>query len=220
MVPLLLSCLGGSGEPVDEPAARPPVVVDASAVDEPDRPPECRQEHFPTEGDSFTVYAVTEAQVRLYLSGDEGGCPLTGDCLGSAYLLPGDRVLVNHTLGDFQCAWYANDRGQVTVGWLPSAGLSPEEATGRGWTGAWRYGDSTITIARQADGALLATGEVLSEDSVPAAALSQTALEPVGRAYAARPTEGCTISLTRVGDWLTVDDGSGCDTTFRGVYRR
>jgi hypothetical protein len=60
---------------------------------------------------------------------DDAGCPADREaCLASSYLIPGDLVLVDKTHGAFSCVSYqsAADRTQRwTVGWLPSATMTP-----------------------------------------------------------------------------------------------
>src|SRR5579859_1447856 len=60
---------------------------------------------------------------------DEPACPAERDaCAAPSYLIPGDLVLVGKTRGAYSCVSYqsAADRTQRwTVGWLPSASLTP-----------------------------------------------------------------------------------------------
>src|SRR4029077_17635017 len=60
---------------------------------------------------------------------DDAACPAERDtCAQPSYLIPGDLVLVGKTRAAYSCVSYqsAADRTQRwTVGWLPSASLTP-----------------------------------------------------------------------------------------------
>ena len=60
---------------------------------------------------------------------DDAACPAEREtCVAASYLVPGDLLLVGKTRGAYSCASYqsaADRRQNWTVGWLPSASLTP-----------------------------------------------------------------------------------------------
>src|SRR3974390_3694899 len=98
---------------------------------------------------------------------DDPMCPADREtCVAPSYLTPGDLLLVGKTRGAYSCVSYqsAADRTQRwTVGWLPSARLTPVQparalAT-RDWIGRWIHAGGAITISKGRRGALRIRGE-------------------------------------------------------------
>jgi hypothetical protein len=193
----------------------------------------CREGSFAAEGDGFRILKVTTAADRLHFLKDTDGCPTAGDCQRKAYLVPGDEVVVNRSIGGHACAWYtaeggnATEGGNVTVGWLPDDELSASVPAVGSWEGEWSYASNTITIQRGADGVLVASGLALWLGLGVTPHIGEFEETPLGSVYrglhSLTPYEGCTVSLRQLGSWLIVDDNLGCgglNVTFRGLYRR
>src|SRR5262252_7622996 len=109
-----------------------------------------------------------QPQVRFVKSAyDDPACPADRDtCVQSSYLVPGDLALVGKTHGPYSCVSYqsAADRTQRwTVGWLPSASLTPVQparaAQTADWIGRWVHAGGTITISKGRRGSLRIRGE-------------------------------------------------------------
>ena len=85
---------------------------------------------------------------------DDAACPAEREgCAQPSYLIPGDLLLVGKTRGAYSCVSYqsAADRTQRwTVGWLPSASLTPVQPArapeAGDWIGRWIHAGGAITI--------------------------------------------------------------------------
>ncbi len=175
---------------------------------------------------------------------DDAACPAERDtCAQPSYLIPGDLVLIGKTRGAYSCVSYqsAADRSQRwTVGWLPSASLTPVQParapeTGD-WLGRWSHAGGAITISRGRRGALKIRGEhvypaaqnvhsgVISADAKPANGLLQFADDgsvPFDRDSA--ESGSCLVRMQRIAELLVVEDNEHCGgsmVTFTGFYRR
>jgi hypothetical protein len=102
---------------------------------------------------------------RTHFVQDEGmarGCPSeSAACLARAFLLPGDTVLTGPAQGAYTCAGFVGAKGATTIGWLPSAVLTPlpkAEQRPADWAGHWLALGKDLTIAAGHDGALLVSG--------------------------------------------------------------
>ena len=168
-------------------------------------------------------------------------CPAdTEACRQKSYLVTGDFVLIGKTQGPFTCVVYQSPLANRQVwakGWLPTSALttvvpmpSPKVSD---WIGTWYHPGGEIKIARGDGGKLGIEGGM----TVPAAQDFHTG-ELKGNAAPERDTiafvddgsipfektEGeCRVRMQRVGQWLLVEDNSGCGgatVTFTGLYRR
>src|SRR5581483_4456973 len=98
---------------------------------------------------------------------DAASCPASTDaCRRSAYLVPGDLVLVGKTHGDFTCIAYqppADPKPDWTNGWLPSAAMTPvlpSPAPSRAdWLGNCVHGGGHIAITPAGRGQVRVRGE-------------------------------------------------------------
>jgi len=175
---------------------------------------------------------------------DDAVCPAERDtCVQPSYLIPGDLVLVGKTRGAYSCVSYqsAADRTQRwTVGWLPSASLTPvQPARARetgDWIGRWSHAGGTITISRGRRGVLKIRGEhvypaaqsvhsgVISADAKPAHGLLQFADDGSVRFDRDSAVSGsCLVRMQRIAELLVVEDNDHCGgsmVTFTGFYRR
>jgi hypothetical protein len=175
---------------------------------------------------------------------DDSACPAEREsCVQSGYLAPGDLLLVGKTRGAYSCVSYqsATDRTQNwTVGWLPSASLTPVQPAhtlaAADWIGRWIHAGGKITISKGRRGTLRIRGEhvypaaqnvhtgVLRAEAKPAQGLLQFA--DYGRASfdaASAEAGNCLIRMQRIAELLVVEDNSHCGgalVTFTGFYRR
>jgi len=185
------------------------------------------------------------AQVHFIKSAaDDSGCPADREaCLVPSYLIPGDLVLVGKTRGAYSCVSYqsAADRAQRwTVGWLPSATMTPIMPASApalaDWIGRWIHAGGEITISKGRRGNLRIRGEavypaaqnvhsgVIGAEAKPAHGVLQFADDgnvPFNRASA--EADNCLVRMQRIAALLVVEDNSHCGgvlVTFTGFYRR
>ena len=175
---------------------------------------------------------------------DDAACPAEREsCAQPSYLVPGDLLLVGKTRGPYSCVSYqsAADRTQRwTVGWLPSASLTPVQparaAQTADWIGRWVHAGGTITISKGRRGSLRIRGEhiypaaqnvhsgVIGAEAKPAHGLLQFADDGSVRFDAANAEAGsCLARMQRIAELLVVEDNGRCGgshVTFTGFYRR
>ncbi len=175
---------------------------------------------------------------------DDAACPAERDaCARSDYLIPGDLLLVGKSHGAYSCVSYqsATDRTQRwTVGWLPSASLTPVQPARApapaDWIGHWIHAGGAITIDRGRRGALRIRGEhvypaaqnvhsgVIRAEVTPAHGLVQFADHGTTSFDAASAESGsCLVRMQRIAELLVVEDDGHCGgslVTFTGFYRR
>jgi hypothetical protein len=175
---------------------------------------------------------------------DDSGCPADREaCLASSYLIPGDLVLVGKTHGAYSCVSYqsAADRTQRwTVGWLPSATMTPimpaAAPAPADWVGRWIRAGGEITISKGRRGNLRIRGEavypaaqnvhsgVIRAEAKPAHGMLRFADDgsvPFDRAHA--EAGNCLVRMQRIAALLVVEDNGHCGgvlVTFTGFYRR
>jgi hypothetical protein len=163
--------------------------------------------------------------------------------LAPSYLIPGDLVLVGKTHRAYSCVSYqsAADRAQRwTVGWLPSATMTPIMLTSAptlaDWIGRWIHAGGEITISKGRRGNLRIRGEavypaaqnvhsgVIGAEAKPAHGVLQFADDgsvPFNRTSA--EAGNCLVRMQRIAALLVVEDNSHCGgalVTFTGFYRR
>ena len=175
---------------------------------------------------------------------DDAACPAEREtCVAASYLVPGDLLLVGKTRGAYSCASYqsaADRRQNWTVGWLPSASLTPVQparaAEPADWIGRWSHAGGTITISKGRRGNLRIRGEqvypaaqdvhsgVIGAEAKPAHGLLQFADDGKVAFDAASAEAGsCLVRMQRIAEVLVVEDNGHCGgsmVTFTGFYRR
>jgi hypothetical protein len=175
---------------------------------------------------------------------DDAACPAEREiCEQPSYLIPGDLLLVGKTRGAYSCVSYqsAADRTQRwTVGWLPSASLTPVQPAralaAADWIGRWIHAGGAISISRGRRGVLKIRGEhvypaaqnvhsgVISADAKPANGLLQFADDGSVSFDAANAEAGsCLVRMQRIAELLVVEDDGHCGgsmVTFTGFYAR
>lgn len=175
---------------------------------------------------------------------DEKNCPAaTPACERSAYLRPGDVVLVGRSAGAFACVSYVNAADAETNGWIASTALerrAPIAAPLLGeWLGKWRSRrgamQADISIAREKEGFLSIKGEAtyaVTRENVRSGSFSASKLAPRaplafvdgGAKPYERAEEGeCAVRMSRIDRFLLVEDNGNCGgmgVTFTGLYHR
>jgi hypothetical protein len=170
-------------------------------------------------------------------------CPAaTAACRKKSYLVPGDLVLVGRTRGDFTCVSYQSPlaKKQIwTSGWLPRAALTPVAPMASpgvsDWIGSWDHPHGSIEIKPggiggrlQVDGVMVVpTAQDFHTGAIEAQAMpgkdSLAFLNDGWFPFETKCDDGCRVRMQRIGEWLLVEDNSGCGgagVTFTGLYRR
>jgi len=106
----------------------------------------------------------------FYMGEDQPGCPaLAARCRRSAYLVPGDRMVVWERRGVVTHVEFINAKGVHSEGWIETAGLRAVAlplAPLSAWLGDWSRNQADITIARSPRaGRLLVTGMAMWHDN-------------------------------------------------------
>ena len=173
---------------------------------------------------------------------EDAACPADGDaCRQSAYLVPGDMVLVGKQNAAFSCVSYqsaADSKQRWTNGWLPAAALAPvtpEPAPGAAdWLGAWVHAGAEIDIKHAANGGLAVHGEAVYRAAqdihngvIDAAAKPDQGVlafaDDGGVAFDKAGADACLVRMRRAAALLVVEDNGNCggaDVTFTGFYRK
>ena len=175
---------------------------------------------------------------------DDAACPAQREaCVHPSYVVPGDLLLVGKTRGAFSCVSYqsaADAKQNWSVGWLPSASLTPVQPARaletRDWIGRWIHAGGAITISKGRRGALRIRGEhvypaaqnlhsgVIAAQAKPAQGLVQFAKDGSASFDAANAAAGsCLVRMQRIAEFLVVEDNGHCGgtlVTFTGFYRR
>jgi hypothetical protein len=175
---------------------------------------------------------------------DDAACPAEREtCVAPSYLVPGDLLLVGKTRAAYSCVSYqsaAERRQNWTVGWLPSASLTPVQPARASepadWIGRWIHAGGTITIRKGRRGNLRIRGEqvyqaaqevhsgVIGAEAKPAHGLLQFADDGKTAFDAANADAGsCLVRMQRIAELLVVEDNGHCGgsmVTFTGFYQR
>lgn len=169
-------------------------------------------------------------------------CPAsTETCRKKSYLVPGDLVLAGKTQGAFTCVAYQSPLARKQIwanGWVPSSAVTPvnpmPSPAMSDWTGTWVHPGGEITISRGNGGKLSIEGEMIvptlhdahtGELQANATPQKDTIAFVDDGSIPFEKTEegGCRVRMQRIGQWLMVEDNSGCGgaaVTFTGLYRR
>ncbi|MFT4977386.1 MAG: hypothetical protein ACI8S6_003291 [Myxococcota bacterium] len=216
----LLACTGISEPPEAAPSPPPP------PSDPVVTPGSCRAGLFAAAPGPYRLAEVRPEHAQLHFRSDDQGCPTAESCILTPYIIPGDQVIISGTTGNHQCAWYTASSGKVTVGWLPTAALSPITSEPSPWEGTWGYGSNDLRISSPQPGTLQVSGTALWHglgDNIHIGELAESQGRLSDGILRLSPYDGCAVTIRRLGPWLIVDDNLGCgglNVTFRGVYRR
>jgi hypothetical protein len=193
----------------------------------------CRNGLFPSQQE-FHLATVGGTAPRLYFFNDWDGCPQKGaSCQTKAYVVPGDRLLLGKTHGEWTCAWYQG-KSRETVGWVRNQDLAVEAETAlpaADWLGVWKEvykGPGEIAIAQQ-DGAMRVEGETrwIGQNTEHFGDIAGM-LAVAGRHAHLGPVTGtkayeCGADMVRIGEFLIVHDNENCggvNVRFDGLYTR
>jgi hypothetical protein len=205
-----------------------PLYVHAQASDD----DMCRSGGFPFETEFSIATVAPGAQPRLHFHTDVDGCPGNGrpSCQAKAFVVPGDKLLLSKTRGEWACAWYQG-KSHETTGWVQRRYLVEQPQAARAdWAGKWKMDGSPgyISIANK-DGGWYVLGETRQ-------ALPNT--ENLGEIRGELKVNGnhahlggqekpdgfdCVADFTRAGEFLIVRDNESCggvNVRFNGVYTR
>lgn len=169
---------------------------------------------------------------RAYLLEDVAPCPEEGACRKSAYLLPGDQVIVSKLRAGHACAYYPNDSGG-SAGYVPLPRLQalPVDTTPpvSAWLGQWSdYGNPDLSIT-QRDGSIHVEGLAFwpgPDGSVRHPFPNTGELDgPIAiHGNRARYDDGfCTVDFTLLDGVLLAHDNFRCggmNVRFTSVYAR
>ncbi len=201
-------------------------------------PYSCRNGSFPSEQRSLQLGRFAgEKDQKLYFYKDDTACPNDeSSCRRNAYVLPGDELLINKTVGGWACAWFHGTKHE-TVGWVKTdhlVFLPTENVDRQHWLGTWKYynTDGVITITENGE-SLSVEGSTLwqggmSPAGFPVVHTGEIAgtIKPVnGRAHLSDGDReiDCAADLVRIGRYLVVHDNGNCggvNVRFDGVYTK
>jgi hypothetical protein len=207
-----------------------------TAAAQPKSDPEnlCQSGGFPLDSDDYRAAKVKGTRgEKIYFHDDsKASCPADRSCRLKAYVIPGDQVIVAHTLGKFACSLFQPLKSSETTGWIEIDRLEwvdtkrpPGE---RDWFGEWRLFDNVIRISKgKTPGELKISGEAYwgSGDRVNTGDIGADA-KPSGDklSFKDAPGEGsCEVGMRLVGKLLAVMDNNNCggnNVSFSGIYQK
>ncbi|UVO54197.1 hypothetical protein [Sphingomonas sp. SUN039] len=194
----------------------------------------------------LAVGRVKPGAARVLFRRDPDCADAAPGCRQSAYVVPGDEVIVKHLAATRACAVFLSPKGRDTAGWLPRAALSVAPAATvplSAWVGEWGQIEASITIKALSGGRLkisgeatygaldpqrvkigaIHTGEIAAVAKPEANGLSFAMGDDATLPYRSAGLYDCAVKMQRVGRWLLVDDNNNCggmNVAFRGIYER
>jgi hypothetical protein len=194
----------------------------------------CRNGGFPTEQTEFALAQVV-GQGKLHFLDDMHGCPRENDesCIGGAYVVSGDTVIVGRARGNYLCVFYPNKRGG-TAGWVQASRLRTidfdKKPALEAWAGLWTDDDDTLAI-KVVNGRLAVNGHAYWPARNPPADQFPGGAHFGGIRGVAAPDgndivwseDDCIVNAHFLRDLLIVGDNGQCggmNVRFDGVYRR
>jgi hypothetical protein len=194
----------------------------------------------------LAIGRVMPGAPRVYFRRDPDCTDTAPGCRQSAYVVPGDEVIVKQLTATRACAVFVSPKGRDTAGWLPRAALSVAPAATvplSAWIGQWAQIESSITIKPLSGGRLkivgdatygafdpqrvkigaIHTGEIAAVVKPEANGLSFAMGDDATLPYRSAGRYDCAVKMRRIGRWLLVDDNNNCggmNVTFRGIYER
>jgi hypothetical protein len=193
----------------------------------------CRNGLFPSQ-QAFHLATVAGTAPRLWFFNDWDGCPQKGaSCQTKAYVVPGDRLLLGKTHGEWTCAWYQG-KSRETVGWVRNGDLAvqPDTAVQTGdWLGKWkevykgpgRIGISRVGDVLQVKGDTRWIGQNTQNFGDIAGKLTVSGRHGHVGTAGGKETDACSADMVRIGDFLIVHDNGQCgglNVRFDGLYVR
>ncbi|HWE45062.1 MAG TPA: hypothetical protein VG407_03455 [Caulobacteraceae bacterium] len=207
----------------------------------------CNSAGFLTETANPGVAKVVTSEVH-FITDHGDGCPSDGPaCQAKSFVMRGDTVMTGVANGPYVCA-FSPAKGGI-AGWVKPSDITeasvPSTPPLEAWAGAWRLGDTVITLAVRdnnlvADGTapiagapIAAVKPAVPADANAAAPAAPTAppagkmsgvAQPVGDTveFAAADPNGCRVDLRLIGPFLAAKDNGQCggQGRFAGVFRK
>lgn len=204
----------------------------AAAQDDSGNPENWCRNGFFADGEDFRLAKVVGAKgAKVYFYGDDSDdCPNASlaKCRLKSYLIPGDKLVVSKTYGNFVCSWYQPAKGSETVGWLSLDSLEitkPDfNPPTTKWLGTWNLHSNSITIKNEGAGNLKIEGEAFWRglgDNIHTGEIGGST-KPQGNQITL-DDDICKVTLTLIGDYLIANDNlqcGGANVTFDGMYRK
>jgi hypothetical protein len=192
---------------------------------------------------ALSARAVGPEVARSSFLKDGDGCPgEAAACRRSAYLVPGDVVVLGETAGAYGCVSFIGEGGRASTGWMALSALRPVPEVPADWAGQWQSGPEQSIAITQEGGKLRLRGDATWGASDPARVrrggvnigefTARAAPEGNRLAFTAGeetlPYEGgddydCRLRMERLGPYLAVRDTGNCgghNVSFTGLYRR
>lgn len=193
---------------------------------------------------------VKSGQARVPFLKEDCTSNKPGACQSTAYVMPGDVVLIGKVFDASACAAYVNAKGQATTGLLPNerlqAPIPSPKADPSAFVGTWRRTEAEIVIKANGRGGLLsfagnATYGAFDKNRVARGAvnlgefdfdwqpransvdISIKGSEPVARDAKGVDETDCAVALMALGPYLVVEDNRNCggmNVSFTGIYRQ
>ena len=215
------------------PALLAPLLCLGAAPPE-DFDPMCRNGLFAAEP-PFALATINRTGARAVFLDDSDGCPWEGEkCATSAYVVPGDTVIVSRVRNGFACAFYPSPGGG-TAGWLATrqVNLTPIDTRPRPdrWIGTWSSEGNPQLIFAERLGKLRVSGKAYwpgPEGTADYPTVHEGEIEgPVEitghTGHYGEDENLCEVRFTLLGDYLLAGDNMNCggaNVTFTAVYRR
>jgi hypothetical protein len=205
-----------------------------------------------SEGPKTSLGRIGAGAARTYFirnGSDAKDCPNATDaCRAKAFLVTGDRVIANQTVGAFVCADFIGAKSTSRrSGWLPASAIVPETPPPialADWLGKWSQIEAAITIEPGSkSGTLSISGDAtwgsLDPERVKRGAVHLGNIEGITSPNGADlsfamgdsdtlPVDkgdesACKVWMRRLGAYLLVNDNNNCggmNVSFGGVYTR
>ncbi|SNS57178.1 MULTISPECIES: hypothetical protein [unclassified Azospirillum] len=163
---------------------------------------------------------------RLHFQRVEAGCPGGDTCKAKAYLVPGDKVVLDDTGEAWICAYFQGPK-RGTFGWLPRTALDIDNTAPnpkkQDWVGRWRVGYNTFLIDERKGRTLYFWGSAVEPTGLSMPDIDFDATPENNKVVFKIPYDGCDMTLRWVNGLLLVASTYQCGSlaaNFSGVYHR
>ncbi|SNS57219.1 MULTISPECIES: hypothetical protein [unclassified Azospirillum] len=163
---------------------------------------------------------------RLHFQRVEAGCPGSDTCKAKAYLVPGDKVILDDTGETWICAYFQGPK-RGTFGWLPRTALAIEDKPPvprkQDWVGRWRVGENLILIDDTQGPKLHFEGWARRMATFSLSMFEFTKSPSSNKVIDKSGGGTCVVKIYWLAELLLVNntmDCAGLGNSFIGVYRR